>query len=278
MIVDAHQHFWALSRGDYAWLTPDLDPIRRDFTPPDLTPLLEATGIERTVLVQAAPTLAETRFLLELAAGQSSIGAVVGWVDFEADGAAQDLEHFARHPKFRGVRPMVHDIADSDWLSHPELDPLFDHLAQMGLTFDALVTPRELPSLLARVSRTPKLRVAVDHAAKPDIARGELRAWRTLIAQFKSCAQVVCKLSGLRTEAGERTGDDDLRPVVEVLFDTFGPHRIMWGSDWPVLNLAGTYEEWWQQSHRLCDTLPPVAKSLVFGGTACRFYSIESPT
>lgn len=276
MNVDAHHHFWTLSRGDYAWLTPDLKGIRRDFAPNDLAPLLDATGIDRTVLVQAAPTLAETQFLLELAASNRMVGAVVGWVDFEAGEAIQALEGFASHHKFRGVRPMVQNVADPHWLARPEFDRVFRHLVQKGLTFDALVTPRELPSLIARVKRTPDLLVVIDHAAKPDIAREDFAAWRACLAQFKPCEQVVCKLSGLLTEAGDRTGDRDLWPIVEVLLETFGPRRIMWGSDWPVLNLAGTYVEWWEQSHRLCDPLSASEKSAIFGGTASRFYSIGS--
>jgi len=272
--IDAHQHFWDLARGDYGWLSADLEPLYRDYGPADLAPLLAERGIDRTVLVQAAPTDAETDFLLDLATRHTMIGAVVGWVDM-ADTAVPDrLEALCRHSRFRGVRPMIQDIADDAWMLGADLTPAFAALTALGLRFDALVLPRHLGNLARLLYRHPELPVVIDHGAKPDIAGGGLEPWRAALRPLAAHPQVYCKLSGLATEAAADWHVDDLRPYAEALLELFGPERLMWGSDWPVVNLAGGYDPWWDATEALLAGCGPAAREAVLGGTACRFYGL----
>jgi L-fuconolactonase len=237
--IDAHQHFWALARGDYGWLTPSLEPIHRDFGPADLLPHLRRHGIDATILVQAAPTAAETAYLLSVAADTAFIAGVVGWVDLAAPDAVAQIARSAGDALLVGIRPMVQDIADDDWLLWDELVPGFAALARLGLVFDALVLPRHLPRLLRVVDRHPTLTFVIDHLAKPPVAQGALAPWADDIAALARRPNVTCKLSGLLTEAVPDWTADDLRPYAEHVLACFGPDRVLWGSDWPVVNLAG---------------------------------------
>jgi L-fuconolactonase len=174
MRIDSHQHFWRLARGDYDWLTTELAPIHRDFIPDDLAPLLDAAGVDRTVLVQAAPTAAETDFLLELARTAPFVAGVVGWTDFEAPDAADRIGELAKRPGLVGLRPMIQDLPDPEWMLRPEVTAAVRAMAAMDLRFDALVKPPHLPALLAFARRHPGLRMVVDHGGKPDIAGGAM--------------------------------------------------------------------------------------------------------
>lgn len=272
MIIDAHQHFWRLDRGDYGWLTPELAPIYRDFGPSDLAPHLARHGIGGTVLVQAAPTLAETKYLLELADATDVVRGVVGWVDFEAADAPEDIARLAQHPKLVGLRPMIQDIADDDWMLRPALAPAFEAMIRHDLTFDALVLPRHLPRLHELLARHPDLRCVIDHGAKPEIAEGRFDAWAGEMAALARDTRAFCKLSGLLTEAGEGAGREALAPYAAHLVDRFGPARLVWGSDWPVLTLAASYDAWFEMAMSLI----PDAKDrqAVFGGTAIELYRL----
>ena len=212
-MIDAHQHFWRLARGDYGWLTPALAPIHRDFGPDDLAPILARHGIERTILVQAAPTVAETEFLLAIARATPFVAGVVGWVDFEARDAPDAVARLAADPRLVGLRPMVQDIADDDWLARPAHAPVFEAMVAHGLVFDALVLPRHLPRLARVLERHPALAVVVDHGAKPRIREREIDAWRADLATVATHRQAHCKLSGLVTEAPPDAGLDVLAPV-----------------------------------------------------------------
>lgn len=272
MRIDSHHHLWAISRGDYGWLTPDLAPIYRDFSMADLAPLLTAAGIDRTVVVQAAPTVAETEFLLECAAASDRIAGVVGWIDMEARDAVATLDRLAGHPKFRGIRPMIQDIAEDGWILRDGLDPVFEALVARGLTFDALVLPRHLGALLERARRHPGLRCVIDHGAKPALATGEISRWKADIARIAAETPVFCKLSGLLTEAGDSPTLGSIRPAAEHLLNCFGPDRLMFGSDWPVLNLASDYAAWADMVEALLADLPDAEAARIRGGTAQRFY------
>lgn len=274
MRVDSHHHLWAISRGDYGWLTPDLAEIYRDFTMDDLAPLLDAAGIDRTVVVQAAATVAETEFLLDAAAGTDRIAGVVGWIDMEAPDAVATLDRLALHPKFRGIRPMIQDIADDEWLLRADLDPVFEALVERGLTFDALVLSRHLDPLLARARRHPSLRFVIDHGAKPALATGEIEAWKEDIARIAAETACFCKLSGLLTEAGDAPTLDRIRPAAEHLLACFGPDRLMFGSDWPVLNLASDYARWAGMVETLLADLSAAEAARVRGDTARCFYGL----
>jgi L-fuconolactonase len=276
--IDAHQHFWRLARGDYGWLTPALTPIHRDFLPADLAPILARHGIARTILVQAAPTVAETAFLLALARDTPFVAGVVGWVDFAARDAPDVIARLAADPLLVGLRPMVQDIADDDWLADRALAPAFDAMVAHGLVFDALVLPRHLPRLARVVERHPSLAVVVDHAAKPPIrdgARG-LEPWRGALATLARAPQVACKLSGLVTEAAPGWDVDALRPFVAQVLEAFSPSRVLWGSDWPVVELAGGYDRWRAATATLVAGLAAPDRAALLGGNAARTYLARS--
>ncbi|KRD96279.1 amidohydrolase [Bosea sp. Root381] len=272
MRIDAHQHFWQLARADYGWLRPALGPIYRDFGPADLAPLLARHAIDRTILVQAAPTEAETRFLLGIAARTPFVAGVVGWADFDAPDIARRIELLASHDGLVGLRPMVQDIADDDWLAKPALAPAFAAMRAHGLVFDALLLPRHIPAALAILAREPELPVVIDHAAKPDLVTGDLADWRAGIAALAAHPNVVCKLSGLVTESAADWTIETLRPVVAHLLATFGPQRLIFGSDWPVLTLRAEYSHWIETAEALLEGCTDGEREAVFGGNAARVY------
>ena len=270
--IDAHHHLWTLARGDYGWLTPALAPIHRDFALSDLAPHLSAARIDGTILVQAAATEAETMFMLDIAGGADVVRGVVGWTDFDAADGVARIDAMAAHPLLVGLRPMVQDIPDDDWLLRPALVPLLHAMAGHGLVFDALALPRHLSRLTRVVDRHGDLQFVLDHCAKPHLATGDIADWRRDIADVAERPNIVCKLSGLVTEAGSGWQLANLRPAVDHVLDCFGPQRLLWGSDWPVLNLAGDYENWLLASETLLTDLSPDDKAAIFGGNAARIY------
>jgi L-fuconolactonase len=272
--VDAHQHFWSLARGDYAWLTPDLEPLYRDFGPGDLEPLMREARVGRTVAVQAAPTVDETRYLLGLAERTPWIAGVVGWIDLTSSEAPRLLDDLQRHLALRGVRPMIQDIPDPDWMLGEELGPGLRELELRSLTFDALVHPVHLPRLLRLLERHPDLRVVVDHAAKPDIRSGAFEPWARDLRRLADATDARCKLSGLVTEAAADWSVADLSPWVDHLLECFGPERLMWGSDWPVVDLAGGYARWRAATETLLEPLALREREAVLGANAARFYDL----
>lgn len=272
MIIDAHQHFWQVERGDYGWLTPDLEPLYRDFMPDDLAPLLQQHGIDGTVLVQAAPTSAETNFLLEIADNTPFVLGVVGWTDFAAASAADDIARLAKHPKLVGLRPMIQNLPDDDWMLRPALAPAFEAMVKAGLTFDALVLPRHLPKLRQLLARYPDLRTVVDHAAKPEISAGQFDEWANDIALIAQESRAYCKLSGLLTEAGPNWAIADVAPYIAHVLHHFGPDRLVWGSDWPVLTMAAHYGDW--MDFALSEVQDAAARARVFGSNALDLYRL----
>jgi L-fuconolactonase len=274
LIIDAHQHFWSIDRTDYGWLTPDLGPIYRDFQPSDLQPWLNKTGVDRTILVQAAQSEEETLYLLDIAAQTDCVAGVVGWVDMEADNAADRVAYMADRGVI-GLRPMVQDIADTDWLLRPSLRPALEAMVAHDLRFDALIQPRHLPVLLRFIGTYPALKVVIDHGAKPDIANAAFQPWADGMRQIAERTQAYCKLSGLVTEAAADWHADDLKPYMEQLLTCFGPDRLIWGSDWPVLNLASDYASWHSMVESFLSELDPLARGRIMGGNAAEFYGIR---
>jgi L-fuconolactonase len=272
MRIDAHHHLWTLARGDYGWLTPALAPIYRDFSLSDLAPHIAKSGIQGTILVQAAPTEAESMFMLGIAEGSEVVRGVVGWIDFDADDAASRIKALAAQKLLVGLRPMVQDIADDDWLLRPHLAPLLAAMTRQGLVFDGLVLPRHLPRLLDVIDRHSDLQFVLDHCAKPHLATGEITQWKQHIAEIAKRPNTVCKLSGLVTEAKADWQIADLRPAVNHVRDCFTPQRLLWGSDWPVVNLAGGYDRWFAATESLLADLAPAEKADVLGGNAGRVY------
>ena len=275
--IDAHQHYWDPARGDYGWLTPDITALYRAFGPADLAPLRASCGVARTVVVQAAPTVEETRWLLDLARNEPSIAGVVGWVPLDDPHAGTLIAELAREPKLRGVRPMLQDLPDDEWIAKADTARAVDALIAHDLAFDALVFTRHAHALATFIARHPALRVVIDHGAKPPIAAGGesgFAEWSRAITRFSQFPQVHCKLSGLATEAAPGWDDSTLAPWVAHLLASFGPQRLMWGSDWPVLNLNGDYERWHASAQRLTAALRADERAAVFGGNAAAFYRL----
>ncbi len=261
--IDAHQHFWHPARGDYGWLTADLARHLRD------------CSIDGTVLVQAAPTVQETEYLLGIADATPFVRGVVGWIDFEDPAHGRHLERLAMHPKFVGVRPMIQDLPDEGWMLRDDIAWAFGAIRRLGLVFDALVFPRHLPALARLLKRHPGLTVVIDHAAKPAIRERRFDDWAVPMARLAAETTALCKLSGLATEAGADWTVDALRPYVDHLLATFGPDRLMFGSDWPVSTLATTYRGWIDAAGRLTSGLSDGQRAALFGGTAIRVYRLR---
>lgn len=282
--IDAHQHFWRPARGDYGWLRADVPAVRplvRDVMPVDLAPALQRHGVLQTVLVQAAPTEAETDFLLSIADSTGFVGAVVGWTDLSSDDAIATLERWSAHGKFRGVRPMLQDLPEADWIATRPRPAVVERLKRLGLRLDGLVKPPQLPALVRFVAAHPDLPVVLDHAAKPTLANGIGDDWRAGIAALARHPQVDCKWSGLLTEAlpaqcaTRQARIDLLRPVFDHLLDTFGPARLMWGSDWPVLELASDYDAWVDASAALVGELSADEQDAIWRRNAMRAYALD---
>lgn len=271
-VIDAHQHFWKVARGDYGWLRPELGSIFRDFGPADLAPILARHRIEKTVVVQAAPTVSETEYLLELAKTTVSVAGVVGWADFEARDIEDVIARLSANRLLVGLRPMVQDIADDDWLLRPALDRAFRAMVRHRLVFDALVLPRHLTRLIKVVEHHPDLSVVVDHLAKPDVAGGSLDPWRDDMAALGQYPQVFCKLSGMVTEASANWSVADLLPYAQHVLKVFGPQRIVWGSDWPVVDLGGGYDAWRAATLEILREVSSSDRDAILGGNAVRLY------
>jgi L-fuconolactonase len=258
MKIDAHQHYWRLERGDYGWLTPEKGAIYRDFMPEDLTPHLEKHGIDRTILVQAAPTEAETKFLLQVALIAPNVAGVVGWVDFQAPDAGARIAALAKNDKLLGLRPMLQDLPEREWiLEHVSTDARAAMVA-CGLVFDALVRPELLGALIAFMDRPLCPTLVIDHGGKPRIDGGgpKLR-WRADMAAL-AARGAWCKLSGLVTEAGPDWTPATLEPYVRHLLEVFGPDKLIWGSDWPVVELGGGYDRWHAAARELAGLHPQI--------------------
>ena len=274
MTVDAHFHCWQLARGDYGWLTPALAPIYRDVAVSDWQAQSAPHGVTGGVLVQAAPTEAETAFLLAQADVHPAVLGVVGWVDLAAGDAPARIEKVACHPRLKGLRPMLQDMIDAEWILQPALAPALQAMIDCGLVLDALVKPVHLAPILALAGRHPGLRIVIDHAGKPDIAAGGWQPWADGMARLASQTGAYCKLSGLMTEAGPRPAPGAVQPWAAHVLDCFGADRLVWGSDWPVLQLAGSYAQWWAATRQLLAHLSPQAQAAVMDGNARRLYRL----
>jgi L-fuconolactonase len=276
MRIDSHQHFWKAARGDYHWMSPAVQILCRDYLPQDLQPLLAENKIDKTILVQAAQTQAETDFLLDLAGQHNFIAGVIGWLDMDSPAFGSELDLYLKKEKFLGIRPMLQDIADDDWILRPRVIGSLKLIAERGVPFEFLTYPRHLPYVLKAIEMAPGLHAVVDHVSKPDIKNRKLDPWRSLMSEVAKHRNVHCKLSGMITEADHKTWRaDEVRPYVEHIFKCFGDDRVMYGSDWPVCLLAGSYNQ-------VIGTLQAILKphlngrqeAAVFGDNAARFYKL----
>lgn len=269
-MIDAHQHIWALGRNGCTWPTRAEKPIHRDYGLEEFESVAAPRGVARTVLVQSQEDARDTEWLVETAEAAPAVAAVVGWTDLAAPDGTGRIAALAARPKLKGLRPMVQDRAP-EWYDDPALEAGFRAMAEHGLRLDALVRVPHLPALERLARRMPELPIVIDHAAKPRIgAESGLAVWHAAIAPLAERPNVFCKLSGLLTECGEAPAEA-AEPYIAAILDLFGPQRVMWGSDWPVLELAGTYSDWLDQA---LGCVPAAAHEAVFGGTAARFYGV----
>lgn len=275
-IIDAHVHLWDPARGDYGWLTPALPKLYRRIDEQELHEQLTRAGVNGAVLVQAAPTEAESDYLLSIAERTPWVRGVVGWIDFDAPDVEQRIAKRARQAKFVGVRPMLQDIDDVDWILRPSRSRALSALASHGLVFDALIKPVHMSRIEQIARRHPDLCIAIDHAAKPTIGNEVSRAWRESLHALASYPNVVCKLSGLLTELAPAVEPSKVHDHAEVVLQLFGPSRVLWGSDWPVLTSASSYDQWYALTQRALSSLSKADRNAVLGGNAVRIYRMKT--
>ena len=274
MKLDSHQHFWKYDATQYGWMKPEW-PIRRDLLPGDLEPLLARCGLDGAIAVQARQTLEESRWLLELADAHPLIQGVVGWVDLRSERVEEQLARFAAHPRFVGVRHVVQDEPDDDFLLRPEFVRGIRALRQFQLRYDLLIFPKQLPAAIELVRRFPEQPFVLDHLAKPFIRDGVLSPWREQIHTLATAPNVCCKISGMVTEAHwQHWRAADFRPYLDVVFAAFGPERLLFGSDWPVSLLAATYEQSFGLVNDYLAQFPTATRDQILGGNAAKFYGL----
>lgn len=276
MRLDAHQHFWRYDAREYAWIDDGMAPLKRSFLPEDLTPHLANCGIGGTVAVQARQSLAETESLLAIADANDFVRGVVGWVDLRSPDASRQLDRFRVHPRFVGVRHVVQDEPDDRFLLREDFLRGVALLEPLGLTYDILVYPRQLPAVVEFVARFPRHRLVLDHMAKPEIARGAMGSWEAHMRRLARNENLYCKVSGMVTEADwNRWDPEELDPYLDVVFEAFGADRLLFGSDWPVCTLAASYGRVVEIVTRYLEGLPEAERGAVMGGNAATFYGLE---
>jgi L-fuconolactonase len=275
--IDAHQHFWKYDAADYAWIDDSMASLQRDFLPDDVRPAMTRAGFDACVAVQARQSIEETRWLLSLADAHPFVVGVVGWVDLQADGARAQLEQAASHRKLVGVRHIVQSEPDDRFLLRPAFCRGISMLQDFDLAYDILIYSRQLPAAVEFAGRFPQQRFVLDHLAKPDIRRGEMREWEARLREIAAHPNVCCKLSGLVTEADWRTWNEGaLRPYLDVAFDAFPADRLMIGSDWPVCTVAADYESTMAIVTDYLSTRTTKEREAILGGTAQRVWRLSA--
>ncbi len=273
--VDAHHHFWNYSPKEYGWIGDSMAALRRDFTPDDLLAATAPVGIGGVVSVQARQTVEETDFLLAHASRHGFIRGVVGWAPLMAPGVENRLEHFAAHPKFKGVRHVVQDEPDDNFILRDDLSRGVSLLKPLGLVYDILIFERHLKPSIQFVDRHPDQVFVLDHIAKPGIKAGHREPWAADIREMARRPNVYCKLSGMVTEANWETWTpDQLRPYIDTVLEAFGPKRLMFGSDWPVMLVACPYAHWWQVVNTAIASLSADERDRILGLTAIEAYKL----
>ena len=272
MRLDSHQHFWRYDAVQYPWIPPG-SPLHRDWLPADLAPLLAQAKLDGCIAVQARQTIEESRWLLGLADVSPIIKGVIGWVDLRSERVEEQLAEFAGHPKFVGVRHVVQDEPEVSFMLGAEFQRGIGRLQQFGLTYDLLIFPKQLPAAIELVRKFPEQRFVLDHIAKPAIKDGTMSPWREQIRELAQARNVMCKVSGLVTEARhDGWKADDFKPYLDTVTEAFGPGRLMFGSDWPVCLLAGSYEEEFRLVEEYFAGLSVLERAAIFGVTAETFY------
>ncbi len=278
MKIDSHQHFWNYQPEEYPWMQGDkMNPIRRDFGPSDLWQEQAKAGLKGSIAVQARQSLKESEWLLELTERDTRILGVVGWVDMRSESVEAELEKFSSREKFVGVRHVVHDEPDDEFMLRPDFLRGLGKLHRYGMTYDLLLFPKHLPIAVKVVQKFPEQPFVLDHIAKPFIKEGILRPWYRQIAQLAAFSNVYCKVSGMVTEAAWRAWRArDFRPYLDIVFDAFGENRLMFGSDWPVCLLAADYVEVVGLTMDYLAQFDEETRAKVMGGNAARFYNVKA--
>ncbi len=276
MKIDAHQHFWKYSEANYGWISDRMPELKRDFLPADLKPLLEAEGIDGSIAVQARQDMDETRWLLQLAGENEFIKGVVGWVDLCSPELPAELEQLASHPKFVGVRHVLQDEPDDEFMLRPAFRHGISRLGTRGLTYDLLLYPRHLPNAAKLVREFPAQRFVLDHIAKPGIAESVIHPWDRDVRELAKSGNVWCKLSGMVTEARwKQWHAEDFRRYLDVVFEAFGPERLMIGSDWPVCTLSANYAATIGIVRDYICQLDARQQEDIFGRNCASFYGVK---
>lgn len=276
--IDAHQHFWRFHAAHFPWIDAAKTRLMRDYLPSDLEPQLHAAGFDACIAVQARHDVDETRFLLEMAAAHPFVAGVVAWIDLQSDDLRSQLEYWAGDPRLVGIRHIVHDEPDDHFMLRPAFLRGLGTLAEFDLTYDLLLFPRHLPVAIDVVARFPDQRFVLDHLAKPPIKAREIDAWARDLVRLAAHPNVCAKLSGMVTEADWQAWTPaDLRPYLDVALDCFGADRLMVGSDWPVCTLAGEYGPVMAPVVAFAEEQPPEDRDAILGGTAAKFWRLESP-
>ena len=275
-IIDAHQHFLNPDRFQYPWMSPERRPLKRTFLPEDLMPILKRLEIDTTIAVQAIGNSDETDWLLELTADHEFIDGVVGWVDLTDPGLSDVLHSLKQHKKFKGVRHIWEDEPDPAWIMRNDILKGLREVAKHGIPYDLLVKPVNWEYIPKIAQAVPDLRLVIDHMAKPSIRDKQFDDWAIMMAKAAEFPQMHCKVSGLITEAvWKKWKPSDLKPYVEKVIEIFGVNRLIFGSDWPVCLLAGTYEQMFHALQECLEHLDQREKSLILGRNAANFYSIS---
>lgn len=273
-VIDSHVHFWRIGHNGQAWPGADLPKIHRDFLEADFVEIADGLGVAGMVLVQSQPNDEDTDWLLDLAESSPLVLGVVGWADLAAADGARRVEALARRAKLKGLRPMLQAIAEEGWINREEVAPAVRAMEANGLVFDALIEPRHLPHLRRFADTHPELKVVIDHGAKPRIASRELEPWRTEMATISKRPNVFCKLSGLSSECGPSQPASAVAPYLQEIILTFPPERLLWGSDWPVVNTKSDYREWRAVCLKETAGLPEDDRARIFGRTAIAVYGL----
>ena len=277
-VIDSHQHFWDPSRGDYHWMPKDNPILNRKYEVKDLSEASGSIDLHKTILVQPAANKAETEYMLHIAESSDLVCGVVGWVNFEDKNQLNQLRIFSKHPKFIGVRPMIQDIPDENWVLNKNFDIFFKSIIDLDLSFDALGFPIHLENFYIIASKYPKLRFVIDHLMKPKIYNNkqeEFIHWKKGMSKLSRLDNVYCKFSGMVTEACENWDEQDLKPYSDEILNLFTDKKIMWGSDWPVCNLRTNYLGWYNAAINLTNELSLAEKQNIFYNNSINFYKLK---
>ena len=275
-MIDSHQHFWQLGHFDYPWMTKDLGVLYRDYLPNDLAPILQNNHVDKTILVQASNSVAESRWLLGLANATGFIAGVVGWVDLMSPDINTQLDELCADRKFKGVRHLVESEPNDDWLVQPAVLSGLKQLSARGISYDLLVHTRHLKHVPRVAESCPELALVIDHLAKPPVARNEIKEWSQALQPLASYSNINCKLSGLVTEANWTSWKtEDLRPFVDLALEYFGPDRLMFGSDYPVCLLAASYDRVLDSFQEILTSVSDADRDKIFSQNAAKFYRLN---